>query len=397
MPERASIAAGDKASAREIVKETLTPQRLFLLSWAFAAIFFGCVGLAAYHFGPYTETVRYAGVPLPPSGPVNVTGSIAQDASSIQVDVLPSRNGQIITADNQMTDGQIETLQREVVGLRRRLSMLSEQNLSYSRRIAALEARLGANQTDLVSNDVGENPPPSEAALKSKTDIPLKPMPEIGVPTTPLASTTAAAPHSDMLTDKPPAHIESREPRAAKPIEVLPAPETQKPAVSATHKQAEKRVERETSVQPVRIVQLPSAEDPPTATGSLPSDAMTEFDELDPILVTPSEPSGRTSGPGKTDVSRTDFGAVVGRYASPEAAAKAWKTFIEQNEERMQGLRPILAPSAMLDGEIDLLIGPFANAADAAVACLKLLQIIETCHPALFVGEDLPMLAQVAE
>jgi hypothetical protein len=40
------------------------------------------------------------------------------------------------------------------------------------------------------------------------------------------------------------------------------------------------------------------------------------------------------------------------------------------------------------------MIGPFANAADAAVACLRLLDTTELCRPAIYAGDPLVTAAE---
>ena len=42
--------------------------------------------------------------------------------------------------------------------------------------------------------------------------------------------------------------------------------------------------------------------------------------------------------------------------------------FKTQNVERMRDLRPLLMPRQTDEGGVALMVGPFANAADAAVA-----------------------------
>ncbi|MEM9635979.1 MAG: hypothetical protein AAGA50_31995, partial [Pseudomonadota bacterium] len=164
-------------------------------------------------------------------------------------------------------------------------------------------------------------------------------------------------------------------------------PEVAKPAV-------------EVSREPVRIVTLPQDTDEPVTTGSVP--AATQEPSLDifdqeptqtietPTIVTPSEPSGRVNG----QIKRSDFGAVIGHFSSTAAAAKAWADFKSQNEERMRDLRPLLLERQVAEGGISLLIGPFGNAADAAIACLQLLDTTELCHPAVYAGDSLVTAAE---
>ncbi|MEL7528788.1 MAG: hypothetical protein AAFN16_23680, partial [Pseudomonadota bacterium] len=67
------------------------------------------------------------------------------------------------------------------------------------------------------------------------------------------------------------------------------------------------------------------------------------------------------------------------------------------NEERMRDLRPLLMEKQTGEGGIALMIGPFANAADASVACLHLLDVTELCRPALYAGDPLVTAAEFRE
>jgi len=366
-----------KTSARDLVTDTLTPQRVFVLSWAFAAIVFGSLGLAAFNFArsPSNPVEHFAGVTLPPSGPISSTGSIGVNGQDVSMGVLPSRNGRMVTSKGQMEAAQIETLQRELVGLRRRLSMLSEQNVAYSRRIAALEKRIEApDSAELATSKVGPEPIPAvpkDAAAKPETKAPV---PEKRPVVVRSATTPPVA------------------------VDVVPAPETGLGPFTSLPRLSRPRVPAKNH-EPVRIVALSEVDDAALSTGSidpvqnLPTAPEEAQSEVAPFLIRPSEAAGKAIGSGKAAIGRTDFGAVVGRYDTALEAAAAWEVFKEENSERMLDLRPVLAASDLTAGKFDLLVGPFANAADAAVACLRLLEITDTCHPALFIGETLPILA----
>ncbi|WP_417668642.1 hypothetical protein [Roseibium sp.] len=382
VPDTLAIAADEDRSARNVITKTLTPQRLFVLSWALAAIFAGMVGMASVHFAP-GKTPRpdaYAGVRLPPSGPVGSTASIGLNGQDVSVQVLDSLNGRMVTSSSQMERGQIETLQRQVVALRRRLAMMSEQNVAYSRRISALEEAIVS--TERKDAPLLEQNAPGSAIDMSERSVPVP-----------------AIPRKDEQTEQQTiAPVPTKKSEPVNRIEVLPAPETL-PRKIQTYRQAQAEIPQATKPhEPVRIVKLPSVQqtDSLIATASIPDDPEPETTDVETdaedILVRPSSPAGRASGPGKAAIGRTDFGAVVGRYTSKEEAQAAWSEFQTQNAERMQDLTAVTAPSEMASGEIDLLVGPFANAADAAVACLQLLSITETCHPALFVGNRVPLI-----
>ena len=378
MPDPVAIQSDDMSKTRDDLRKTLTPQRLFVLSWASAAIIFGAVGLAAYHFGAPGASVvpSYAGIRLPPAGPVTSTASIGLNGQDVSVGVMESRNGHMITAETQINEGQIQTLQREIVSLRRRLSMLSEQNLSYSKRIASLEKHVEQQAMD-AAPEIQQTQPSSAVADPQPAPPPATPRPD----ETASKQTERAA-----------------SPQVTSDIEVLPAPETRKPVRIRTLREiqaAQRLAEAAERVhEPVRIVELPAADDATIATGSIPETQAPEIEPEPtqaPMMIRPSAPAGRTTGGGKVSIGRSDFGAVIGRYEDEQAAAKAWAVIKEQNSERMTDLRPVMTNSEMAEGQIELLVGPFANAADAAVACFRLLDISETCHPSLFVGTPVPV------
>lgn len=329
-----------KKSKREQVKETLTPQRLSVASWAVAAILFGSVGFASVQFsnGPITFDERYmvSGIPLPDAGPIQSTASVGERYG---VEVLPA------SAAGNSTElaSHLETLQLQVVAMRRRLETLSEQNRVYSTRIAALEADLRTNSGIAVAQ---RQPFDQTMTVKDAVDIEAVPAPAM--------KQTAKA-------------------------KVAPK--------QIPHPQAEKIdapfVLDET---PVRLVKLPSASNAPIITGSInPHDAKAKPDNK-PRIILPSQPVGRLSGNGASALKSSTFGAVIGTYKTREDAMVAWTRFQEQNEERMRDLEPLLAEEGGNNPAVNLLVGPFGNAADAAVACLRLLEVNDKCHPALYSG-----------
>ncbi|WP_346907490.1 hypothetical protein [uncultured Roseibium sp.] len=388
MPEKRA-----KTSTRQVVKETLTLQRLSLLSWAFAAILFGSVGFASLKFGRETELGRPSaiyGQILPPGGDVTTTASIGTGTGGNQIGLMPTVNGRVATGADEINTSQIETLQREVVALRRRLSALAEQNVSYSRRIAALEEELAQG---IVAD--------ADSSAKAKA---MHPAPVPGKVTSAKASSddksAAAAPAAPLKKAGKPEEISDK--AVQKRIESVPAPETMagndaamrmklqnsgQAAIAGT--QEPKRPVR--VFEPVRIAELPKPGPDPITTGSITPTDTPVAEDIKPPLITPSKPVGRSTGAGTSLINHSDFGAVVGRYATAEKAAEAWNRFEEQNEERMKDLRPIISKSD-LDETYALLVGPFGNAANAAVACLRLLEVTGTCHPALYIGMPLPEL-----
>jgi len=405
---------------RDIVRETFTPPRVGLLSWAFAAVFMGTVGLASYQFS-YQQTAFQpaapaAGLALPPAGDVNTTASIpalpgSPEGVTLEVMQLPLH--QSAPRDPQLGIAQMEVLQREIVGLRRRLSALSEQNLTYSRRIAALEkqvavAKLAGQAAPTASSDTTAEPGSgvviTRAAPETQTDhsgpaapadVADKTGSATGQPSDGTATPSEVAQRSSDEAPKAPPRLIS--------IYRNGAETTSETAVLLDPDEPVRIVERARTILPP--VTLPDATDPPLATGSIPQQDQTGPIEpfnatptpttLRPKVITPSSPAGRLRGGGSdSQLKRSDFGAIIGHYITSAGAAKAWADFKAQNVERMRDLRPLLMQRQTEEGGIALMVGPFANAADAAVACLHLLDVTELCHPALYAGDPLVTAAE---
>lgn len=385
----------------------------------------GTVGLASYQFsynhpGFIPQLAGTAGIALPPGGDVAATASVG-NATGRPVSVSLMRLGGTGAAapSSEFGQGQIEVLQREVVGLRRRLSALSEQNVTYSRRIAALEQQVAFSR---LSNTASTSAASDEAVEPSLGVVVTKPAPDL-----PLLSTK----------DTPP--LKSPEPRTAAQSRDTPPPKprlTRGPNTDpATSQEQSRPAPRQISLyrgnaalqtvpagsidpdEPVRIVQrpapgtppvkLPSTSEEPVSTGSIPTlsaantpeqfDATPTQTTLRPKIITPSGPSGRLRGGGDVHLKRSDFGAIIGRYRTEAVAAKAWADFKTQNSERMRDLRPLLIDSQADGGGVALMVGPFANAADAAIACVHLLDVAELCHPTIFAGDPLVTAATFRE
>lgn len=380
-----------KPQTRDIVKDALTHQRVSLLSWAFAAVVFGSVGLASVTFttsDSILELVDGGALTLPPIGDVTRTGSIGE---SPLLGVMPSVNGRTITGTDEVESAQIATLQREVVALRRRLGALVEQNTSYSRRIASLEETFerGAGTETGLAGSVGTSRPSPNR--ENTTSPPV------------IEATPRVRPETPMDTGvNPPSLPEITADVVRERIESVPAPETMSEAYSDVQKRlrqhsgqirlGEDRIVNapDRDYQPVRLVDLAETKPKQVVTGSINPEETPEPEEVERLIIEPSSPLGRKPGAGQSLVRHSDFGALVGRYISVEEAQQAWMTFEEQNDERMRDLRPLVSRSDLAEGSYDLLVGPFGNAADAAVACLMLLEVAELCRPALFVGDELP-------
>ncbi|WP_269582027.1 hypothetical protein [Roseibium sp. Sym1] len=410
-----------KKSIRDIVRETITPSRVGLLSWASAAVFMGTVGLASYQFsydhsgfGPVDRVP--AGLALPPAGDVDSTASISRTptpGAALEVMQLPAETP---TARSVPLDsGQLEVLQLEIVGLRRRLSALSEQNAAYSRRIAALEKQsaleklAGAGRS---GNNAAE-PGPGVVITKAVPAPPPSPQP---VPSpaknADRSSASTSAGETHQAADSPVPQPSPGQPSPEQPAKTAPrlinlyrnTPGTEAQDAAENNPNAPVRIVRkQDSIQPPKV-RLPDSTDAPVSTGSIPTGAETAppeaFDPtptqttLRPKVITPSTPSGRLRGGGDRQLKRSDFGAIIGHYRTSAAAAKAWADFKTQNEERMRDLRPLLMNRKTADGGVALMVGPFANAADAALACFQLLDVAELCHPALYAGDPLVTAAE---
>jgi hypothetical protein len=356
----------------------------------------GTVGLASYQFGTQPFTLAPAklfpsGVSLPPAGDVQTTASIEQRTP---VEIYQVHDNEIRFPSKNLEQSQIEVLQKEIAGLRRRLIALSEQNANYSRRISELEkqASIGSSaQTGDRTENTGPAIEPVPGVIKTDVQPPSRPHSEIVIDpssTVPLgakseqevAGSIAATPDEDPQTRQQPSRVVALDQK--------------------TEATASKGAPVEISPEPVRIVTLPQETDEQVTTGSIPDPAQDPAsDTFDlspaqtvqaPTIVTPSEPSGRVNG----QIKRSDFGAVIGHYSSTAAAAKAWADFKSQNDERMRDLRPLLLERQIAEGGISLLVGPFGNAADAAIACLQLLETTELCHPAVYAGDSLVTAAE---
>lgn len=410
----------------------MTPHRLTISAWAFAAIVFGSAGFAAYKLG--NEAIvfsdpRFAGLPLPPSGPVSSTGTIVQEGETVSVGILPSVSESTAEENSRLLNGQIETLQREVVQLRRRLGGLSEQNRAYSKRLSELEAALLQTPDSGRPTDSGKSSPDtaprSSVKVNAKGPSPSRPIPEKSAPMRAIDLKVEPAKNrpqhalpadqkslpqptetgSDSTTTLPADPVPARSPRR---IETLPAPETltsaepPKSAPAAAGPNASEIVtirpqpKPDPAFRPVRIVEAvvpePVSEpEPEIVTGSInPMDGLDDLPAA-PEPIRPGSASGKATARGNASINRTDFGVVVGRFPNEAAAADAWLSFKEKNEERMTDLRPVVSPSEQEAGMVNLMAGPFPNAADAAVACLRLLEVSGTCHPALYVGDALKL------
>ncbi|WP_420415510.1 hypothetical protein [Roseibium sp.] len=393
-------AAPAKKPMRDTIRDTLTPSRVGLLSWAFAALAMGTVGMASYKFSstslsPPQTAYRISGIQLPPDGDVTATGSIRSGTRGEPIEVLRLPGETSSGTLSALEQSQITVLQEQIARLRRRLSTMSAQNDAYSRRLAALEAEI-ANPAERASGTKpGAKSQTTASFLSGSSSRELADASHVKRPMAPLPKPTKMADAS-----------------AAKPA-LMASAETMKDEQAAGRRPASRRINLHTGQRapelpipasqqaPVKIVQLPPADtNGSLATGSIPQQPglqpLQEFDStpasttLRPKVIAPSDAAGTLRGGGRSTLKRSDFGAIVGHFSSLAEAANAWSKFKEQNEERMRDLRPLIK-NRSAQGGVSLLVGPFGNAADAAAACFYLLDVTDLCQPALYAGA--PMIA----
>ena len=140
MPEKRA-----KTSTRQVVKETLTLQRLSLLSWAFAAILFGSVGFASLQFGRESQPGRPSaiyGQILPPGGDVTTTASIPAPPAATRSGSCRRSMGGLRRAPTRSTPPRSRPFSARSWHYAGALAPSPNRMFSYSRRIAALEEEL---------------------------------------------------------------------------------------------------------------------------------------------------------------------------------------------------------------------------------------------------------------
>jgi hypothetical protein len=444
--------AGVMASGPSVVRA-----RLDIAAWAFFAMLFGVIGITSFWFAPARKSTgtAYAGVMLPPPGDMNgPTGSIVKDGETVSIGVLPSYRGSGGAEAMRLLEARLETLQREVVTLRRRVMQMSELGSAQPDLPASSET----DSSSLTTGSVGGTHPPLEQPPLSGIDA-GKAKPAESRPSAPASSTassTAAStanapdgklngmearaisesPHDagdlPLLDPKAPglqAAVALPRPdprkhlRAA--VETRPAPETvaaasagagkslsasdisaaMAPAGAAPESPAAALASRNEAMKPkqqpaypVRVVALPrsasAGNEEPQTTASIPPELAPSENPLslqditDALMIRPADPAGRTQGSADR-ISRSDFAIEIGRYASRSAASDGWDAFQSTHSGKMSGLRALTQPAAASGEDVRLLAGPFANAAAASIACLRLEISQNSCSPAFFSGEPL--------
>ncbi|TYC58690.1 hypothetical protein FMN50_09605 [Rhodobacterales bacterium] len=387
--------------------QTFTPPRVGLVSWAFAALIMGTVGLASYQFGGRTALQGVSGTGsgglfLPPAGDIESTASIPHSGTvPIGIMQMPEDDADLKVA--RYNQEKIEVLQRELVGLRRRLGALTEQNTAYAKRIAALELQIASSEQTsrtpptVVTPHISTALEPAPGVVSGAASSEAKIAQTNGKATAPKAKRSLKTTAQVTVPPPNPERMGSRAP--AKGSNNVPARIVSMNNDEQRARDATALTDPAKTSEPVRIVTLPRDSQPPEATASIPPqspearprmvDTSPTLTTAKPAIVTPSTPAGRLKGGGENKLRRSDFGAVIGRYTTSADATRAWGAFKEQNEERIRDLRPLILKREVAEGGVSLLVGPFANAADAAVACLQMLDVTEFCQPALYAGEPL--------
>ena len=92
--------------------------------------------------------------------------------------------------------------------------------------------------------------------------------------------------------------------------------------------------------------------------------------------------------PGAT---RASFGLDVGGAPDLAAARQVWSGLLSARGALIASLQPIASrrPGANGASELRVVLGPFADAADAASACARLQALGTACVPTLFIGDPL--------
>ncbi len=400
--------------------------RLDIAAWALFALLFGTVGLSAYWFAPARPGggQAYAGIVLPPAGEVSGptgsisrTGPVVMDGETVSIGILPSPLGTGGAESMRLLEARLETLQREVVSLRRRVLQMTELSDGHSNRINSLETGTsGALVTGSTENNVPVPAQPRLADIAAGTsqrsepldeaeDLPKLDPEEAGRPK---AAVSLPKPdprktvQASVETKPAPEALPDKDPSTAKPLAASAISAIMSPAGAVSESPGNSYEGRTAAlsstpepVRPVRIVGLPGPGTPaPETTAAIPpapapEEALTvPEDPAADLIIRPVDPAGRTIGSADR-IGRSDFAIEIGRYASRSAASDSWESFASAHTDRMSGLRALTQPAGDDSEAVRLLAGPFANAAAASVACLRLELEQKTCAPTLFSGEPL--------
>jgi len=310
----------------------------WIVLWGGVAMLFAVVGVSTVFLADGVTPQRMATV-LPPNGDVTTTASISP-RSEDSIEVFPSSGGIEAAQARRQLQGEMEVLRREVAALKRTVSVLRERK---DRLMTDGASRIDETRVPRTKDDFKGRVDAAVEAIAGKP----KPVETVPAP----AQTQPARPEAP--------------PRAAAPSAQEPVTESGIP---------------ETLRQPVRIVALPGTP-APEAVASIPKEA--DDDAPAEARLSPAPPAGTISGAAGSRIERSDFGLDLGVFADAETAEARWAE-IRDGDAALPpeiGIRRIEEPES---GEIRLIAGPFANAADAAIACVQLAVRDMTCTPVLF-------------
>ncbi|WP_349360553.1 SPOR domain-containing protein [Stappia sp.] len=318
----------------------------WIVLWGGVAMLFAVVGVSSVFLADGVSQRRVATV-LPPNGDVTTTASISPRAEDA-IEVFPSSGGIEAAQARRQLQGEMEVLRREVAALKRTVSVLRER-----------KDRLVADGSPGSSGIDETRVPRTKDDFNGRVDAAV-----------------------EAIAGKP------------KPVETMPAPAQTQPArheapTRAAAPSAQEPVTEsgipETLRQPVRIVALPGTP-APEAVASIPEETaggVPVDDAPAEARLSPAPPAGTISGAAGSRIERSDFGLDLGVFADAESAEARWAE-IRDGDAALPpeiGIRQIEEPES---GQIRLIAGPFANAADAAIACVQLAVRDMTCTPVLF-------------
>ncbi|MEZ5841572.1 MAG: hypothetical protein R3D02_14465 [Hyphomicrobiales bacterium] len=262
------------------------------------------------------------------------------------------------------SDTELRLLRDEISTLAMTIDGLRAENLSLGRRIATLEDALGSVTASI--------PDPASVAAKPKAPLPATP---VTVEMT--ALDPATAPEQDPAAAQTPAP-------ALEPIDIAPdadkaaeAPMIDAPAADGS------------DAEPLTTGSVPDA----AAALALKDAAPTTLPTPKPEAVVPRTVSAGDVRSLSAPASRTSFGLDLGSAASMSELASKWAALNTVYGPALKGLTPVAAISEDVDRQIALrlIVGPFANAADAAARCAEVQSAGNPCKPAIYEGQRLDL------
>lgn len=332
--------------------------------WGSGALLFSVSAIAAFVLSGNgaSPDSRVAGLALPPlAGEIAATGAIVQDGETVDFAVYPSEGGLAATQARVRLQAELDVLRREVVGLRRALDSLQERDRQISERIHLLEQG---------------KPSPTESGLSSSS-----PPQEAGPANVPPAPRTATGNAVEQRIER----------KVGKPetVETEPAPESASIGRNVTERGNPERVHG-AAARAVRIVALPPQGDAETV-GSIPKAGHTpgaDRSDISAPAFSVSPPAGTFTSDKKGRLARTDFAVDLGVFPSADEAVSLFRKVQAEFDKLGDKLAPRLAPApGDRNAGTRLLVGPFANAADAAAACALLAAHKVGCQPNVLAGE----------